>query len=386
MNISAYFSNIRDIILTDIRNACKSISIAVAWFTNHEIFDELIKKLNQGIEVNLIVLNDDINLREQSLDFQKFIDSKGNLWLASAEHPMHHKFCIIDEVILITGSYNYTYLADCINHENVVRFQGVSDIITDYENEFQSLSREKQVHNVLEYLRINPPKANYYSFKNFRINDINQCAAELSQNGDIERAKKIITQLETESLAENPYMSDFEITDVVYNHWQKEYYADKITVTSSEIIVSFRTENNSDGWWIQGVGAPCSWIIEDVETKEKIHASLISNVIVNGTLFLKEVQPNTIYSFGSCKESVPEELQLTKIGDSLYRDSNGKEIRRIDIKKVVNGSMTIDVTFPKNKNWENKTINFLEGDSTRDKTNYWHCLGINLKLNRCLIS
>ncbi len=385
MNISSHFSNIREIIISDIRNATKSISIAVAWFTNCDIFDELLKKQNQGIQVKLIILNDDINLREQSLEFQDLIDTGGKIWLASAEHPMHHKFCIIDGAILITGSYNYTYLADCVNHENIVRFQGALDIIAEYQEEFSSLTKEESVINISEYIKINPPKINYYSFNNFRINDINQHASELSKKGHKERAKTIIARLEKHSLAENSNLSEFEITDVVYKHWQKEYYVDKITVTSMEIIISFRTEGLSDGWWIQGVGAPCSWIIEDIETKEIIHALGIRNVMVNGTLLLKEVQPSTIYSFGSCKGGVPKELQLTKIGEKLYRNSDGKEIKRVDIEKVAKGSMTVDVSFPRKKNWENRTINFLEGLSTKEKTNYWHCLGINLKLNRSII-
>lgn len=386
MTINAYFSDIRDIILRDIRNASKSISIAVAWFTNHEIFDELIKKLNQGIRVQLIILNDDINLSGQSLDFQRFVDSKGSLWIASAEHPMHHKFCIIDDSILITGSYNYTYLADRINHENVVRFEGVSDIIAEFQEEFQSLSSETKVQDISKYLSNNPPKVNYYSFRNFRINDIYECASELSRKGDTKRATEMISRLETEAEAENPDSSDFEIIDVVYNHWQEDYYADKITVTSSKIIVSFRTENVSSGWSIQGVGAPCSWVIEDVETKKVIHASLISNVRVNGAQVVEKLQRNTIYAFGKENKSVSEELGLTKLEDNLYCDSNGKEIRLITIDQDASGTMTVDITFQKAKNWENKTINFLEGIETRNLENYWHCLAINLKLNRCPIS
>lgn len=383
MIISSHFSDIRNVIVQDIKNAQKSIYIAVAWFTNHEIYDALLRKIRQGVDVRVIILNDDINLREQSLNFQKLIDLGGKFWLASAEHPMHHKFCIVDDVILITGSYNYTYLADSINHENIVRFQGVTDIIEQFKDEFTSLTNDDSVSNVSEHIQVNPPKNNYYSFKNFRINDINQYALELSQKGQINRANTIIAKIEKSSLAENSNLEEFEITDVVYTHWQKDYYADKITVTNTEIIIRFRTEHSSDGCWIQGVGVPCSWVIEDTESKETIPASCINNVFINGRLLVKEIKPNTVYSFGS--ESVPEELQLIKIGDNLYKDSTGKRIHRTEIKIEAKGSMTIDVHFPLKKNWRNKTINFLEGVSTRENINYWHCLGINLNLNRCKI-
>lgn len=382
MNISSHFSNIRNVIINDIKSATKSISIAVAWFTNHEIFDELVEKLNQGVKVNLIILNDDINLREFSLDFQKIIDAGGNFWLASAEHPMHHKFCIIDESILITGSYNYTYLADCINHENIVRFQGVSDIINSYQEEFCTLTNEQPIKVISEYIKNNPPKINYYSFNNFRITDIYQYACELKEMGSIEKGKNVISQLENDTNVDNSNLSEFQISNVIYQHWQKEYYVDKITVTHTEIIVSFRTEKNSETWWIQGIGVPCSWIIEDINSKEIIHASKIQNITVNGNILLKETQYNTIYHFGSSSDDVPEEIQLKRIEDSLYMDTQGKHIKLINIDGCTSGTMTVDVTFPHKKHWENKTINFLEGQTTREKTNYWHCLCINLKLNR----
>ena len=50
--------------------------------------------------------------------------------------------------------------------------------------------------------------------------------------------------------------------------------------------------------------------------------------------------------------------------------------------KKEKGILTVDVYFPKNQDWESKTINFLERLNSRDLENHWHCLGINLKLNR----
>ena len=40
--IQAYFSNIRDIILNEIHNSKRDISIAVAWFTQRDLFNAII--------------------------------------------------------------------------------------------------------------------------------------------------------------------------------------------------------------------------------------------------------------------------------------------------------------------------------------------------------
>ena len=40
--IQAYFSNIRNIILNEIHNSKRDISIAVAWFTQRDLFNAII--------------------------------------------------------------------------------------------------------------------------------------------------------------------------------------------------------------------------------------------------------------------------------------------------------------------------------------------------------
>ena len=51
----------------------------------------------------------------------KFLENKGvNIRLISGSGIMHNKFCIIDDSITITGSYNWTVSADLRNDENVL--------------------------------------------------------------------------------------------------------------------------------------------------------------------------------------------------------------------------------------------------------------------------
>lgn len=60
MEINAYFENIEDVIIEDIKTSKKQLLIATAWFTNKKIFDPIIDKLINcdDFAVKLIVIND----------------------------------------------------------------------------------------------------------------------------------------------------------------------------------------------------------------------------------------------------------------------------------------------------------------------------------------
>lgn len=132
-------SVIQDKIIELIRDSEKSLKIAVAWFTNHDIFNEILNKLqNQNFVVQLIVLNDRINNKNQGLDFQKLINKGGVFYYSSIENMVHHKFCIIDETIVVTGSYNWTYPAEVKNWENVFVVREMESV-REYINEFEYL-------------------------------------------------------------------------------------------------------------------------------------------------------------------------------------------------------------------------------------------------------
>lgn len=141
----ALFKNIKESILFDLKNAKLEINIAVAWFTNHEFYNVLIKKLNEGINVTVIIINDPINNREGGLDWQNFINLGGKLHFSYYPKIMHHKFCIIDNDILYNGSYNWTYYAEKINRENTIRHTENNKLILDFFNEFEQLKQKNKL-------------------------------------------------------------------------------------------------------------------------------------------------------------------------------------------------------------------------------------------------
>lgn len=51
---------------------------------------------------------------------------------------MHHKFIIVDNARLLTGSYNFTNDAENNNYENVI-ITDIPEIVTAYREEFNRL-------------------------------------------------------------------------------------------------------------------------------------------------------------------------------------------------------------------------------------------------------
>lgn len=137
--VQAHFQNIRISIIREIEKANQSIKIAVYWFTNHELFDLLCQKQLNGVQCDLIIHNDYINNRETGLPFQKFIDAGGKFYFSDDENPMHNKFCIIDNQVLINGSYNWTYYAESKNRENILIINDEAAVVSAFETEFIQL-------------------------------------------------------------------------------------------------------------------------------------------------------------------------------------------------------------------------------------------------------
>ena len=137
--VKHYSNNIQNVIQRELFTANSSIKIAVAWFTNDLLFQPLLLKLATGVKVDLILNKDEINL-SSSIDFNLFALQGGNLYWNESNRLMHEKFCIIDDRVVITGSYNWTNKAE-VNYESISIFTDEQDTITDYKARFQALSR-----------------------------------------------------------------------------------------------------------------------------------------------------------------------------------------------------------------------------------------------------
>jgi len=139
MHTEAVFDNIANRIEKEIAQAKSSVIIAVAWFTNQNLFDAILKKAKNGCEVSLMITNDKIN-DNSLIDFEQLNINTSKVYkIWNAENKlMHNKFCVIDFSTVITGSYNWSYKAES-NHENIVINYGDLTLAEQFANEFNHI-------------------------------------------------------------------------------------------------------------------------------------------------------------------------------------------------------------------------------------------------------
>jgi phosphatidylserine/phosphatidylglycerophosphate/cardiolipin synthase-like enzyme len=133
----AHFQNIQKQILQALNSARVSIRVVMAWFTNKTLFEKLIEKSNQGIDVQIAIFDDGINKKhgidiEQLPNYRIKRGKRGGL--------MHDKFCIIDNQIVITGSYNWSDNAEFRNDENITVEKDPNQA-SSYSEEFRRLTK-----------------------------------------------------------------------------------------------------------------------------------------------------------------------------------------------------------------------------------------------------
>ena len=99
------FENIRNQIIDEIRSAKYMIWISVAWFTDPVLYQELLKKKQQGLVMEIAL--DDCE-RNHNSEF-KLEDDFHVYWITVQsyyQNIMHEKFCIIDLFTSIHGTFN----------------------------------------------------------------------------------------------------------------------------------------------------------------------------------------------------------------------------------------------------------------------------------------
>ena len=201
MQTEAVFENIAERIQEEISKAQKSVFIAVAWFTNRNIFNVLQRKAKEGCQINLMYSADHIN-ENSSIDFDLLKTKNSFVFpIGDGDHDlMHNKFCVIDYCTVITGSYNWSNKAES-NHENITITNGVTTLAEQFVSEFNKIKQryfpesanektEFPLRKIIKRLEI---------IKNFvileEIDEISRSASKLEQyifNSDIDEIIDLI--------------------------------------------------------------------------------------------------------------------------------------------------------------------------------------------------
>lgn len=121
---------------SELKEAQTEILVAAAWFTDDELFDILLEKATIGLNVEVIIAD---NQENEKLDFS-LLTSRGAevIKIKNVGYGMmHQKFCIIDRKTALHGSYNWSINAKKNNHESIIATdhkETVESLIVNFNN------------------------------------------------------------------------------------------------------------------------------------------------------------------------------------------------------------------------------------------------------------
>lgn len=129
-----------DRIVAFLDHAKKTVYIAVYSITNTKIGEAIARAHQRGIEVK--ILTDAAQAFVKGGLALHFKRCGIPIKLHTVHKLMHHKFAVIDGIIVISGSYNWTHAASKRNSENCMFFSSEYDIADVFTHQFMKMWRE----------------------------------------------------------------------------------------------------------------------------------------------------------------------------------------------------------------------------------------------------
>jgi phosphatidylserine/phosphatidylglycerophosphate/cardiolipin synthase-like enzyme len=120
-----------------IRDAQRSIDFMAYSFTLDDLAEEMVASARRGVKVRG-VFDDGQSRANVGTEFYNLLSAGLDVRLDGNENKMHHKVIIIDEDIVITGSYNFSVNAGTVNDENVIIIHS-KDVANQYREEFERI-------------------------------------------------------------------------------------------------------------------------------------------------------------------------------------------------------------------------------------------------------
>jgi phosphatidylserine/phosphatidylglycerophosphate/cardiolipin synthase-like enzyme len=124
-------------ILDALSDARTSLLVAMYSFTDDQLGDAVVAAWNRGVKVWVILDTGQPNAGGG--EYAKLVAAGIPVAVESASGLMHHKFVVIDGLLTITGSYNWSDAADTSNFENAL-FADCPEIAALYTAEFWLIS------------------------------------------------------------------------------------------------------------------------------------------------------------------------------------------------------------------------------------------------------
>lgn len=122
-----------------IKQAKHKVRICVFTISDNRITENIIACHQTGIDVRIIT--DDDKTQDKGSDIYQMHQAGIPIRTDETPNHMHHKYALIDDSVLITGSYNWTRSAAKYNHENILITYDRGSV-KPYSDEFEKLWKE----------------------------------------------------------------------------------------------------------------------------------------------------------------------------------------------------------------------------------------------------
>lgn len=152
ITVKVFFSpdgGAQEAIIEKINEARREILVAMYCFTSRPLARALVRARERGVNVKVML---DRDCAKDKYSKEEYLRKNGIMVKLSPERSgllsrffqiyppkMHHKFAVIDENVLITGSYNWTRTAEISNWENILLFEDAGELALEYKKEFERL-------------------------------------------------------------------------------------------------------------------------------------------------------------------------------------------------------------------------------------------------------
>ena len=123
-------------ILRQLNNARSSIDICVFTISDNRLSDHILEAYQRQVQVRIIT--DNHKQHDAGSDVEWLVRQGIPTRFDRTPDHMHHKFCIVDGLTLINGSFNWTRSASERNQENIVISRDIP-LVQQFQQQFDAL-------------------------------------------------------------------------------------------------------------------------------------------------------------------------------------------------------------------------------------------------------
>lgn len=149
--ISVFFSpkgGCTDAIVREVGNAKKSVLVQAYSFTSAEIAKSLLEAQKRHVSVEVLL---DKSQETEKYSSATFFHNQEVPLLIDDKHAIaHNKIIIIDNAIVVTGSFNFTKAAEEKNAENLIIIRNAPDVVNSFVKNFQEHKKHSREYRRAE--------------------------------------------------------------------------------------------------------------------------------------------------------------------------------------------------------------------------------------------